>query len=64
MTLCYKMKQILLAILLQNATKVYYKNALAFFLGNMTALLRNATVMTKCDDFITKWDSYHKMQHL
>ena len=54
----------MLAILLQNATKVYYKNALAFLLGNMTALLRNATVMTKCDDFITKWDSYHKMQHL
>ena len=27
-------------------------------------LLQNATVITKCDDFITKYDSYYKMRRL
>ena len=43
MTFYYKMRQILLqdatAILLQNATKVYYKNTSGFLLQNATVLL-------------------------
>ena len=50
MTVYYKMRQILLqnatAILLQNATEVYYKMHQVF--------------ITKCDSFITKCDSYYK----
>ena len=55
------MRQVLLqnatAILLQNATKVYYKMCQGF-------LLQNAIVITNCDDFITKCDSYYKMRRL
>ena len=47
------MRQILLqnvtAILLQNETKVYYKMCQIFLLQNVTVLLQNATVNTKCD---------------
>ena len=51
MTVYYKMRQMLLqnvtAILLQNATEVYYK--MRQLLQNATILLQNATVITKCD---------------
>ena len=54
MALYYKMRQIVLqnatAILLQNATKVYYKMRQVFF--------------TKCDSFIIKCASYYKMRRL
>ena len=42
----YKMRQIL------------FQNASGFLLQNATVLLRNATVMTNSDDFITKCDVY------
>ena len=44
-------------ILLQNATAILLQNASGF-------LLQNATVITNCDDFITKYDSYYKMRRL
>ena len=44
------------AILLQNATKLL-QNASGF-------LLPNATVITNCDNFVTKCDSYYKMRRL
>ena len=51
MTVYYKMRQMLLqnatAILLQNATEVYYK--MRQLSQNATILLQNATVITKCD---------------
>ena len=31
---------------------------------NATALLQFATVITKCVDFITKYDNYYKMHRL
>ena len=53
-TVYYKMRQTLLqnvtAILLQNATEVYYKIRQFF--------------TTKCDSFMTKYDSYYKMWRL
>ena len=52
------------AILLQNATKVYYKMRQVFFSQNATVLLQNATVITNGDYFITKCDSYYKMRGL
>ena len=52
MTPYYKIRQTLLqngtAILLQSATKVYDKKALG-------VLLQNATVITNCIDFATKF---------
>ena len=51
MTLYYKMWQ----TLLQNATAILLQNASPF-------LLQYATVITKCNDFITKCDSYYKMR--
>ena len=42
------------AILLQNATEVYYKMC--------QVLLQNTTVITNCNDFITKCDSYYKLR--
>ena len=62
--------------LLQNATDIITKcdsyfitkcnrsllqNASGFLLQNATVLLQNATVVTDCDNFITKYDSYYKM---
>ena len=44
-------------ILLQNATEVYHKMRQVF-------LLQNETVITNCDDFITKSNSYYKMRGL
>ena len=40
------------------------QNALGFLLQNTTVLLQNATVITNCDDFIAKRDSYYKMRRL
>ena len=40
------------------------QNAPGFLLQNTTVLLQNAMVITKCDDFITKHDSYYKMRRL
>ena len=37
--------------------KSLLQNVSAFF-------LQNATVITKCDDFVTKCDSYYKMRRL
>ena len=63
--------------LLQNATGIITKydsyfitkcdrsllqNASGFLLQNAIVLLPNATVITKCNHFITKCDSYYKMQ--
>ena len=63
--------------LLQNATDVITKwdtyfvtkcdrsllqNAPGFLLQNMKVLLQNATVITICDNFITKCNSYYKMR--
>ena len=63
MTLYYKMRQKLLqnatAILLQNVTEVYYKIR-RFLLQNATVLLQKTQVITNCDGFITKCDSYYK----
>ena len=61
------MRQILLrnatTILLQNATKVYYKMR-QVLLNNTTVLLHNATVISKCNDFNTKCDTYYNVQRL
>ena len=43
-------------ILLQNASDILLQNA--------TVLLQNVTVITNCDDFIMKYDSYYKMRRL
>ena len=40
------------------------QNASVFLLQNTTVFLQNATVVTKCDDFITKCDRYYKMRRL
>ena len=53
MIVYYKMRQ----VLLQNATAILLQNATGF-------LLQNTTVITKCDDFITKCDSYYKIRRL
>ena len=42
---------------------VYYKMR-QILLQNVTVLLQDAIVITKCNNFITKWDSYYKMQRL
>ena len=60
MTVYYKMRQILLqnatAILLQNTTEVYYKMRQVCY--------DNVTFITRCDNFITKCDSYYKLWRL
>ena len=65
--------------LLQNATDIIAKcdsyfiakcdrsllqNGTGFLLQNATVLLQNATVITKCYDFITKYDRYYKIRRL
>ena len=65
--------------LLQNATDIITKNdnyfitkcdrsllqnASDFSSQHATVLLQNATVITTCEDFITKCDSYCKMRRL
>ena len=39
----------------------FLQNASGFLLQNATVLLQKVTVITKCNDFITKRDSYFKM---
>ena len=48
---------IITAILLQNATGIYYKMPQIF-------ITKCDSFITKCDDFITKCDSYYKMRRL
>ena len=45
------------AVLLENATKVYYKFRQVFYYKNVIILLQNATVIAKCD-------CYYKMERL
>ena len=40
------------------------QNSSSFLLLNATVFLQNATVITNCDNFITKYDSYYKMPRL
>ena len=66
------MRQLLLqnatAILIQNVTKVYYKMRQFFLLYNKMRIIlsRFVIVITKCVDFITKfdtnWHAYYKMR--
>ena len=51
-------------MLLQNAIAILLQNATSFLLQNATVLLQIATVITKCDNFITKWDICYKMRRL
>ena len=44
--------------------KSLLQNAPGFLLQKATVLLKNAIVITNCDDFITKCDSYYKMGRL
>ena len=41
----------------------FITKCVSFFI-TQCVLLQNATVITKCDDFITKCKSYYKMRHL
>ena len=57
--------------LLQNATDItkcdsYFitKCSKGLLQTALSVLLQNLSVITKCVDFITKWDSYYKMQRL
>ena len=53
--ICYNsILQNVTAILLQNGTEVY----------ESVFLLQNETVITNCDNFITKCDSYYQMRRL
>ena len=38
------------------------QNASGFLSQNATGLLENAIVITNCDDFIAKRDSYYKLR--
>ena len=60
MEVYYKMRE----ILLQNVTIILLQNASGFLLQIATVLVQNATVITKCNDFATKSNSYYKMRHL
>ena len=78
MTVYYEMRQMLLqnatAILLQNLTEVYYKMRQVLYykirqlLQNVTILLQNATVITKCDVCYKlrqcKWESKSTVETL
>ena len=50
--------------LLHNAINVITKRDKSLLQCASGLLLQNATVTTKCVDFITKCDNYHKMQCL
>ena len=50
--------------LLQNATDIIAKCDSYFIAKCDRSLLQNATVITKCDDFITKYDRYYKIRRL
>ena len=60
MEVYYKMRE----ILLQNVTIILLQNASGFLLQIATVLVQNATIITKCNDFVTKSNSYYKMRHL
>ena len=49
--------------LLQNMTDVITKRK-SYFIRKCDRSLQNATVITKCDNFITKCNSYYEMQRL
>ena len=40
------------------------QSASRFLLQNAIVLFQNATVITKCEDLITKYNNYYKMQRL
>ena len=42
----------------------YYKMRQNFITKCVRLFIANATAITKCDDFITKCDSYYKMRRL
>ena len=48
-------------ILLQNATAILLQNATSLLQNTSGFLLQNATVITNCDNLITKCGSYYKM---
>ena len=57
----YKVRQ----MLLQSATAFfYYKVQQLFYYKVRQVLLQSATGITKCDNFITKCDRYHKVRRL
>ena len=44
---------------------IYYKMRQLFFLQNISGvLLQNTTVITKCINFISRWESYYKMRRI
>ena len=49
-------------ILLQNVISILLQNPSGFSLENATVLLPNTTVITKCNDFITKFNIYYKLR--
>ena len=54
------------AILLQNATEVYYKMRQPFydsFITKLRQLLKNATILLQNDTVITKCVFYYKLQY-
>ena len=57
----YKVLQL---FLLQSAMVCYYKVRQLFYYKVRQVLLQSATVITKCDSFITKCDRYYKVRRL
>ena len=57
----YKVRQL---FLLQSAMVCYYKVRQLFYYKVRQVLLQSATVITKCDNFITKCDRYYKVRRL
>ena len=57
----YKVRQL---FLLQSATVSYYKVRQLFYYKVRQVLLQSAIGITKCDNFITKWDRYYKVGQL
>ena len=54
----YKVRQL---FLLQSAMVCYYKVRQLFYYKVRQVLLQSATGITKCDNFITKYDRYYKV---
>ena len=50
--------------LLQHATDIITKCDISLLQNASSFLLQNATVITNCGDFITKFDIYYKMRRL
>ena len=57
----YKLRQL---SLLQSAMDCYYKLRHLFYYKVRHGLLQIATVITKCDGFITNRDRYYKVRRL